>query len=656
MKTQYSLLLWMMSCSSNLISSVNPTDLISFQPVINQIRENSEELEMTKIQIIKLKKSSSDSDQTSQEEERHSTSSTLTPRVEEVLSEGDDSSVPSLQPESPQGRDLLTALQQTPTNRQLSMPRSREWARRNSTKEIVNAFGQELTQLGQNLAADRELNFSLEKDATNPDGSNTRLNININIQKNSSRTSEISKPMKMSVPAGQSLYGNQRSNVAIQTMETFPSLVIPTDGLPLNGEYAQSTPMLCPQLNPSPRRNTQFDGRRPVSHAACSGPACASNDVVRRQSIVRGLSQGPFNFGASSEEKRVNPVTTFMNIDNGESSSQLNRVRMRASLPGELNVEPSFMFSPLAQNGNDTSDVGNIQRPTVLLNSRLPNERDLSTTSAVSLSVNNFNPMKNFQSEFSLLWRYNSIFGDGCDLGDVHIPTDAIELTTASLFLCGGMGTLSSVIRHGQMERNTFGISHVGIILISNIQEIQALLDDCFLHGGLYSNDNGRKYYDSMKRSLQHLGKHVERLQPEAFCLHSTGHSGVHIDPLQMLLPKYHGNIFIRKRQVWCDFQNLRDVLIREIGKDYNANVLELKNAAKGKNKKKENPDTAFCSEAVALIFQELGLLPRDILASNYTPASFCSQGGALHDQYFSEEIALKTIFNYATGSCCAIS
>ena len=66
----------------------------------------------------------------------------------------------------------------------------------------------------------------------------------------------------------------------------------------------------------------------------------------------------------------------------------------------------------------------------------------------------------------------------------------------------------------------------------------------------------------------------------------------------------------------------VKDVISKYIGVPYERHPSELFRAAFDANKK-EDVSSLFCSEANALVLQDLGLLSRNVMADNYVPADF---------------------------------
>lgn len=127
-----------------------------------------------------------------------------------------------------------------------------------------------------------------------------------------------------------------------------------------------------------------------------------------------------------------------------------------------------------------------------------------------------------------------------------------------------------------------------------------------------------------------HIGM-VYKKNNELFCLESDitlhkGHDGVRLIPLDERLNICKDTVYAKKL---LNFNNV--FLTQEIEKfcdqfmnvPYEKNILELINSAFPLFFNEDNMDSIFCSELVAYIYKKCGLLPLNVAANNYTPASF---------------------------------
>lgn len=130
-----------------------------------------------------------------------------------------------------------------------------------------------------------------------------------------------------------------------------------------------------------------------------------------------------------------------------------------------------------------------------------------------------------------------------------------------------------------------------------------------------------------------HVGVHITSsadTSAEEFCFESTGsigevlsgmHPQVQIHTLQDVLDSYKGNVGLRKL-VSKDKIEVTEFVQAWLGLPYEKRPLELLRAVNASNKK-EDSESLFCSEMVALLLKKLELLPEDKLADNYTPKDF---------------------------------
>lgn len=616
MKSKDTILLILLASSAGLCPSESFSSEFTRQQFLNvrKVRSESGNLSATNIQFHQIEKFSSDSSQKNAlSHGEGSSSSHSEPRIEEILSDGETPHIPETLPEQEPQQNLTTAIQRAVPSVLASHPEGRSGPtpdlRRSSTIDLVNAaVGQSL----RSTETEANVNIRLQNEKRGNDGSVNKFNIDISIQRHNIGTGQTPQNLLL-------------SRIGSQSTAQLPTLRM----LPHDHEDTEIIPF--PKVSFGNERRAQEAPQRRLANP---------NILIERRRS--SLPQAEVQVQQRQHMQREFPSHT------------LPAIPEETTLPLGHQPERNTMHS-LYEPSHATDDESVTSHHSVnLTESRLALLGDLaladtqdSTHSARSILV------PGNRVDF-IQWKFDSVFGDGCDLCGYLIANGTVLISTGSLFLCGGLGSLSDVIRQQQKEKNPLGVSHVGLIIVATINEIMNLLDDCKTHGGLYYNPHGTDHYESMAQSLRRLSKHIGRDQQEAFCVHSTGKHGVHIDPLQILLPKYHGNIFVRKIRRPLSLPSLREVLIREIGKEYNANLAELKKATRGKNKKKKDPLTAFCSEAVAIIFMELGILPRSF-ANNFTPASFCSHGEDILPNIFDEEVPLKTAIKYDEGSCCLL-
>lgn len=106
------------------------------------------------------------------------------------------------------------------------------------------------------------------------------------------------------------------------------------------------------------------------------------------------------------------------------------------------------------------------------------------------------------------------------------------------------------------------------------------------------------------------------------------GVKGVRLIPLSDALAEYDGDIRVRRLMIARDTifeRQVKNFVTEKIGRPYEKSLLELMRSAWTIDRNKENtPDSLFCSELVALLYQRVGLLPwPNPSANNYTPEDF---------------------------------
>ena len=75
--------------------------------------------------------------------------------------------------------------------------------------------------------------------------------------------------------------------------------------------------------------------------------------------------------------------------------------------------------------------------------------------------------------------------------------------------------------------------------------------------------------------------------------------------------------------------QKLEQFIKTVIGKKYKLNATKILRKKYDKDSENINDDKSyFCSELVASAYKCLGLLPKDISASQYWPGNFSNKGG----------------------------
>lgn len=236
-----------------------------------------------------------------------------------------------------------------------------------------------------------------------------------------------------------------------------------------------------------------------------------------------------------------------------------------------------------------------------------------------------------------------------------------IDITTGSLLGFGGNGVISNTIRKYSKEEvekgDDLGFSHVGLALVLTRKQMQLIIEGSSKGGGLhYSSSHSDERKEHMLKKLYKWGKDNDD-ELDVFCFESIGKYGVRVVPLRYLVQKGYekGNIFIRTLREPLSFEQILNILIRDIGKDYNFSIKELVSSTYNKNKKEKNNTKKFCSQLVASIYQEFKIINEDIIPNNVTPAEFGSQ--CYHDLlkgWAEPEKILKLEVTY--GGCCSVA
>ncbi|MDR2464000.1 MAG: hypothetical protein LBD36_00050 [Holosporales bacterium] len=279
------------------------------------------------------------------------------------------------------------------------------------------------------------------------------------------------------------------------------------------------------------------------------------------------------------------------------------------------------------------ADVQNeTSRKTILLPSRVPGGRP--SLCIVQQSVDAPAKVK-FPSLFSPITASKRHYPSNSILSESHQDTalwrndnsfaamKPLRIVNGSLIACCGSGVVSNGIRLQTKQDNPLGVSHVGIALTATATEIGKLIDLSAKSGGLHFNQKSRKVKASHEYMINMIKK-LDRNKQDVFCLHSTGKYGVHIVPLSVLTTEYDGDIYVRILHESIPLADMIQIIARDVGKKYNFSIKELQHCATDKNTKADNMKE-FCSQLVACIYQECGIIPETIIATNATPAEFSS-------------------------------
>lgn len=331
--------------------------------------------------------------------------------------------------------------------------------------------------------------------------------------------------------------------------------------------------------------------------------------------------------------------------------SRVQRVEPKIEEPGDEAIAAQY---PLALNseGYTTSmpfldQIQQLQRfinpVVVVVNANTPSLQPQSQTSSpqdpVIPETSNL-LAKNHQD--TLTWLNPS---------DSRVLVREIVVTTGSLLSFEGQGMVSGLIRKFTKDPNSLGLSHVGIAIVASANEVLAIIEESARMGGLYFfKDQTEEIKKDMIQTIRNKF-HRRMDEPSVFCIHSTGHMGVHVVPLRVLIDTYEGNIFVRRLFEPIHLHDFLSLLAREIGKRYDFNPNRLARCARDGNKTEQN-DKTFCSQLVAILYRDMGILPPDIQANNVSPAEFDSRSpNDLLKGYADGEKVLKLLIN--TGGCC---
>lgn len=135
-----------------------------------------------------------------------------------------------------------------------------------------------------------------------------------------------------------------------------------------------------------------------------------------------------------------------------------------------------------------------------------------------------------------------------------------------------------------------------------------------------------------------------------SYCLEATGSTKevltgtsphVRLTPMNDLMRNYNGAISIRE----CKYPLSAEVVQRFVntynGRPYEQNLGELMGSVDKRNTA-ENSDSVFCSELVALGFQEWGILPPYPYANNYVPGDLSTEQKFIPNYFFTSETKVK--------------
>jgi hypothetical protein len=243
----------------------------------------------------------------------------------------------------------------------------------------------------------------------------------------------------------------------------------------------------------------------------------------------------------------------------------------------------------------------------------------------------------------SILWNNHWEFGN-----------QNVWITNGSLLsFSGSHGVSRGIRKQTKKQNNPLAVSHVGIALVGTPNEMYRLINQSMQYGGLRFNSNQpvvARACEYMQSLLSEMSGNV----PDVFCLHSIAKYGVHIAPLCRVIDEYDGHVYARALDTAIPLENMIKVITSDLGLGYNFNIREFVRCVNDKNKKTNNAKL-FCSQLVAHIYKDCGLIQRDIVTTNVTPAEF---GSACNDDLLRDhartEVPLKVkLDNDGCGCFC---
>jgi hypothetical protein len=231
---------------------------------------------------------------------------------------------------------------------------------------------------------------------------------------------------------------------------------------------------------------------------------------------------------------------------------------------------------------------------------------------------------------------------------------DILYIPNGSLLSFRGEGAISQGIRNKTREVNSLGLSPVGIALVGTPLEMIAMVQQTYACGVMNYSSNPK-----IEKSIMYMFEHISNIQPlnkpDVFCLHSTGGDGVHIDLLKPYVEHYRGMVFIRCLDIdkMIPLQTMFPAVVVNLGKRYNSSITQLLLSISDSNRTTNN-NTKFCSQLAADLYKECGVISRDIISTNVTPADFASESDTtdLLRDHALIEFPLKILQPNVDGGC----
>jgi hypothetical protein len=128
---------------------------------------------------------------------------------------------------------------------------------------------------------------------------------------------------------------------------------------------------------------------------------------------------------------------------------------------------------------------------------------------------------------------------------------------------------------------------------------------------------------------ITHVCAVVEQEEGELLCYESMPHSGVRLMSWDKRVREYEGNVSVARIQYdegeEPSAKDVTESILKHLGKKYQKNLFNMALAISKSNEDEDNSDTErlFCSEHLALTFEDIGLFAKGVTLENYVPADF---------------------------------
>jgi hypothetical protein len=173
---------------------------------------------------------------------------------------------------------------------------------------------------------------------------------------------------------------------------------------------------------------------------------------------------------------------------------------------------------------------------------------------------------------------------------------------------------------------------------------------------------NAYPYLAALQDIESNLGDIDEQL--DVFCLESTGsakdiiskeplYPRVQITPLRQVLENYVGDVCVRTLHVPITLSSLENLIIKELGVSYEKDPSQLLKSTRDGNKE-DDTSSWFCSELVAYIYRDRGIIPQGVKANNVIPKEFSVQSEIDYlYEYAGRQQWLKLYIKPGCCCCC---